>query len=227
MKTVRLITRNIVPILAGLSLLLFPALSGITMRIYGALTLYVVSYTLYKMRASLVYCLTHPRTLLTVIAPCTLQLIFGAMLLISATRNLSLLALLIGAYFVLSAIQRYMLMFYHRSSMSLPAFIIRLVSITCTLVAAVIIFIGANYTSLGVLLIIAGCEWIVGLATSPAVVATIGRLFSRIRLPKIRLPKIHLPKPPVRPARKSKPVDTYSVPAECIYTDSFMDKSVD
>ena len=234
MKSLRLFARNVVPVVAGLSLLLFPEISGITLRIYGALTLYVVAFMLYRIRASLVYCVTHPRTLLTVIAPTVLQLIFGSMLLISGPKNLPILALLIGAYFVLSAIQRYMLMFYHRSSMSLPAFIIRLAAITCTLAAAILALIGAGYASLGILLIIAGCEWFIGLLSSPAVLAAIGRLFSGIRLPKIRLPeirlpKINLPKRPARskPVRRSKPVDTYSVPAECIYTDGFMDKSVD
>ena len=105
MKSLRLFARNVVPVVAGLSLLLFPEISGITLRIYGALTLYVVAFMLYRIRASLVYCVTHPRTLLTVIAPTVLQLIFGSMLLISGPKNLPILALLIGAYFQLKTLQ--------------------------------------------------------------------------------------------------------------------------
>ena len=234
MKSARLIIRNTIFIIVGLVALLFPESSGIVLRIYAAYTLYSSAFTLYRLRASLRYIFTHIRSLLLSATPLVLRIVVGVLLLISPAANLSIAALMLGIEIALSSINRYSLMLYHRSSMSTPAFVIRLVAATLTAVSGVFAVISRSHLALALAILVSGCEWIIGLLSSPAVVARISNLIPhieiklpRINLPRINLPKINLPKRKPRPAKPAKPVDTYRVPQEFIYTDGFADKSVD
>ncbi len=230
MKSLRLIIRNLIFIIAGIIVLLFPDASGVTLRIYGAYIIGITLYSLYLLRTSLLHMLTHVRLILFNAVPMVLRLVIGAMLLISPFANIAIVALLLGIETVLSAGGRYFMMFYHfchfyhKRRMTVPVFAIRLTALTLTAISGVYAIISRALIAIAIALLVSGCEWIVGLLTSPAVTAKLSRLVPRI---KLRLPKFNPSKSSPRPAKPAEPEDTYYVPQEYIYTDGFADKSVD
>jgi len=224
MKSLRLIIRNLIFIITGIVLLLFPEASGVALRVYGAYTLVITLYTLYLLRKSLSYMLTHVRSILINVVPMALRLVIGVMLLISPVAGIGTIALLLGIETVLSAGGRFSLMFFHRRRMAVPVFAIRLTALTLAAISGVYAIISRTLVAIAIALLVSGCEWIVGLLSSPAVTAKLRRLVPHI---KLRLPKINASGRAPRPAKPAEPVDTYYVPQEYIYTDGFADKSVD
>ena len=222
MKSLRLIIRNLIFIIMGIVLLLFP--SGVALRVYGAYTLVITLYSLYLLRKSLSYMLTHVRSILINMIPMALRLVIGVMLLISPVAGIGTIALLLGIETVLSAGGRFSLMFFHRRRMAAPVFAIRLTALTLAAISGVYAIISRTLVAIAIALLVSGCEWIVGLLSSPAVTAKLRRLVPHI---KLRLPKINASGRAPRPAKPAEPVDTYYVPQEYIYTDGFADKSVD
>lgn len=224
MKSLRLIIRNLIFIITGIVLLLFPEASGVALRVYGAYTLVITLYSLYLLRKSLSYMLTHMRSILINVVPMALRLVIGVMLLISPVAGIGTIALLLGIETVLSAGGRFSLMFFHRRRMAVPVFAIRLTALTLAAISGVYAIISRTLVAIAIALLVSGCEWIVGLLSSPAVTAKLRRLVPHI---KLRLPKINASGRAPRPAKPAEPVDTYYVPQEYIYTDGFADKSVD
>ena len=224
MKSLRLIIRNLIFIITGIVLLLFPEASGVALRVYGAYTLVITLYSLYLLRKSLSYMLTHVRSILINVVPMALRLVIGVMLLISPVAGIGTIALLLGIETVLSAGGRFSLMFFHRRRMAAPVFAIRLTALTLAAISGVYAIISRTLVAIAIALLVSGCEWIVGLLSSPAVTAKLRRLVPHI---KLRLPKINASGRAPRPAKPAEPVDTYYVPQEYIYTDGFADKSVD
>lgn len=224
MKSLRLIIRNLIFIITGIVLLLFPEASGVALRVYGAYTLVITLYSLYLLRKSLSYMLTHVRSILINVVPMALRLVIGVMLLISPVAGIGTIALLLGIETVLSAGGRFSLMFFHRRRMAVPVFAIRLTALTLAAISGVYAIISRTLVAIAIALLVSGCEWIVGLLSSPAVTAKLRRLVPHI---KLRLPKINASGRAPRPAKPAEPVDTYYVPQEYIYTDGFADKSVD
>lgn len=224
MKSLRLIIRNLIFIITGIVLLLFPEASGVALRVYGAYTLVITLYTLYLLRKSLSYMLTHVRSILINVVPMALRLVIGVMLLISPVAGIGTIALLLGIETVLSAGGRFSLMLFHRRRMAVPVFAIRLTALTLAAISGVYAIISRTLVAIAIALLVSGCEWIVGLLSSPAVTAKLRRLVPHI---KLRLPKINVSGRAPRPAKPAEPVDTYYVPQEYIYTDGFADKSVD
>ena len=224
MKSLRLIIRNLIFIITGIVLLLFPEASGVALRVYGAYTLVITLYSLYLLRKSLSYMLTHVRSILINVVPMALRLVVGVMLLISPVAGIGTIALLLGIETVLSAGGRFSLMFFHRRRMAVPVFAIRLTALTLAAISGVYAIISRTLVAIAIALLVSGCEWIVGLLSSPAVTAKLRRFVPHI---KLRLPKINASGRAPRPAKPAEPVDTYYVPQEYIYTDGFADKSVD
>ena len=224
MKSLRLIIRNLIFIITGIVLLLFPEASGVALRVYGAYTLVITLYSLYLLRKSLSYMLTHMRSILINVVPMALRLVIGVMLLISPVAGIGTIALLLGIETVLSAGGRFSLMFFHRRRMAVPVFAIRLTALTLAAISGVYAIISRTLVAIAIALLVSGCEWIVGLLSSPAITAKLRRLVPHI---KLRLPKINASGRAPRPAKPAEPVDTYYVPQEYIYTDGFADKSVD
>ena len=224
MKSLRLIIRNLIFIITGIVLLLFPEASGVALRVYGAYTLVITLYSLYLLRKSLSYMLTHVRSILINVVPMALRLVIGVMLLISPVAGIGTIALLLGIETVLSAGGRFSLMFFHRRRMAVPVFAIRLTALTLAAISGVYAIISRTLVAIAIALLVSGCEWIVGLLSSPAVTAKLRRFVPHI---KLRLPKINASGRAPRPAKPAEPVDTYYVPQEYIYTDGFADKSVD
>ncbi len=232
MTSIRTILRNLVLIATGIILLAVPSAVLLTLRIFGAAMILWAAFLFFVFRNNIRNAWRSFFTFKAFVLPNLILIVCGAILLIRPGTSAAIASILTAAYFLLGAVGRCRLMIFWRNKMSMPAFILRFAAIIATIVFSVLAIIMRNFTYLGLLLVVAGTEWLVGVITSPAYTAKLRRLVPHITLPRISLPKpkkrASKPAKAARAPKPAKPVEPeYSVPVEYIYTDSFMDKSVD
>ena len=224
MISFRTIARNFVLIAVGILMLAVPAAIPTTTRIFGAALILWGVYMMFVFRKYIINCW---RDFFAFRAYCLHNLILivcGAILLIRPVSTVVIASILMAVYFLLGSVSRCRLMIFWRKEMSVPAFILRFAAIIATTVFAVLSIVMRTYPYLGLLLIFGGAEWVIGIATSAAFTSKLKGLISHIRLPK---PKTRASKSEKSSYTPKREAPQYDVPKEYIYTDSFMDKSVD